>query len=185
MRKGNLGEVKRGRAAFEAEVRGLAQQLNQPVGRAFGRSCDADLGDARCTIDLSASAFHGSGTVTAATDARRFQASGLDSFASQWFSGGKLSWTSGANQGRAMEVKRHAVSAGAVTIELWQAMSENVEPGDTFTVTTGCDKQFATCKAKFANQANFRGYPYMPGNDAVLSCPACGDALDGKSRYGN
>ena len=61
MRKGNLGQVRRGRLAFEAEMRGLAHKLNQAVGRAYGYSCDADLGDARCTIDLSA--FTASGVV--------------------------------------------------------------------------------------------------------------------------
>jgi uncharacterized phage protein (TIGR02218 family) len=185
IRKGSLGQVKRGKLSFEAEIRGLAQRLNQPMGRAFGYSCDADLGDTRCTVDLSDAAFHGSGAVTAASDARRFTASGLGAFASGWFSGGKLTWTSGANMGRAMEVKRHAVSALSVSVQLWQAMSETVIAGDGFTITAGCDKQFTTCKTKFANQVNFRGFPYMPGNDAVLSYPSRGDALDGKSRHGN
>ncbi|HEY4264705.1 MAG TPA: DUF2163 domain-containing protein, partial [Micropepsaceae bacterium] len=185
MRKGSLGQVKRGKLGFEAEIRGLAQALNQPMGRAFGYSCDADLGDARCTVDLTEAALHSSGVVIAATDARRFTVSGLSAFASGWFSGGKLLWTDGANAGRAMEVKRHAISASSVSIELWQAMSETLMAGDAFTVTAGCDKQFATCKAKFVNQINFRGFPYMPGNDVVLSYPSRGDALDGKSRYGH
>src|SRR5207249_5194788 len=59
MRKGNLGEVKRGKTAFQAEVRGLAHLLNQPMGRAYGYSCDADLGDARCTIDLTDPVYRG------------------------------------------------------------------------------------------------------------------------------
>ncbi len=185
MRAGNLGEVKRGKTAFSAEVRGLAHLLNQPVGRAFGYSCDADLGDARCTIDLTDAAFRGEGSVAGATDARRFVVTGLESFADSWFSGGKLTWTGGANAGRAMEIKRHAVSTLGITIELWQAMSEAVTAGDAFAVTAGCDKQFATCKAKFANAVNFRGFPYMPGNDALLSYPNANQTLDGGSRYGN
>jgi len=185
MRKGNLGEVKRGKAAFSAEVRGLANLLNQPVGRSFGYSCDADLGDARCTIDLTNPAFRGAGTATSVLDQRRFLVSGLDGFADQWFAGGKLTWSSGANNMRAMEVKRHGVAASRVTIELWQAMSESVEVGDAFAITAGCDKQFSTCKAKFANAANFRGFPYMPGNDAVASYPNANQVLDGGSRYGN
>jgi uncharacterized phage protein (TIGR02218 family) len=108
MRKGNLGEVKRGKTAFQAEVRGLAHLLNQPVGRAYGYSCDADLGDMRCTIDLSNPLYRGAGTVAAITDQRRLTASGLDGFADQWFSGGKLTWTSGANANRAMEVNAMA-----------------------------------------------------------------------------
>jgi uncharacterized phage protein (TIGR02218 family) len=185
MRKGNLGEVKRGKTAFQAEVRGLAHLLNQPTGRAYGYSCDADLGDARCTIDLSNPLYRGVGTVTAVTDARRVTVAGLDSFADQWFTGGKLSWTSGANATRGMEVKRHGVAGARVTIELWQAMSEAVAIGDAFVVTAGCDKQFSTCKAKFANAVNFRGHPYMPGNDAVTSYPTQSQTLDGGSRYGN
>jgi uncharacterized phage protein (TIGR02218 family) len=176
MRKGSLGEVRRGKTGFEAEVRGLAHALNQPVGRVFAHGCDADLGDARCRAAVTPLA----GTVAVVTDARRFTANGLAQ-ESGWFTGGKLTFTGGANAGRAMEVKRHALA----TFELWQAMSEPIAAGDTFTVTTGCDKQFSTCKAKFANAVNFRGFPYMPGNDAVLAPAASSTPLDGGSRYGN
>jgi uncharacterized phage protein (TIGR02218 family) len=185
MRKGNLGQVTRGGSAFQAEMRGLAHVLGQPVGRAYGYSCDADLGDARCTVNLSGPAYSASGAVLSALDERRFSASGLSAFADGWFAYGKLSWTTGANAGRAMEIKRHGVSGGIVTIELWLEMSEAIQPGDAFTLTAGCDKQFDTCKAKFANGMNFRGYPYMPGNDAVTQYPASSQPLDGGSRYGN
>ena len=180
MRKGSLGEVRRGKTGFEAEVRGLAHALNQPVGRVFAHGCDADLGDARCGVSLQALA----GTVAVATDARRFTANGFAQD-SGWFAGGKLTFTGGANAGRAMEVKRHTLSGAIASFELWQAMSEPIAAGDTFTVTSGCDKQFATCKTKFANAVNFRGFPYMPGNDAVLAPPASSTPLDGGSRYGN
>lgn len=35
-----------------------------------------------------------------------------------------------------------------------------------------CDQRFETCKARFGNVQNFRGFPHMPGNDAVLAGPA-------------
>jgi uncharacterized phage protein (TIGR02218 family) len=177
MRSGTLGEVTRAGHGFSAEVRGLAQALNQPVGRAFGRLCDAALGDARCCITGTPVA----GAVTIAADSRRFTVSGLEDAASGDFTGGKLTFTSGANAGRGGEVKRHAVG----TIELWQAMSAAVAPGDGFTVTPGCDKQFSTCRDRFSNAVNFRGFPHMPGNDAVLAGPAAGQPMDGGSRYGN
>ena len=40
--------------------------------------------------------------------------------------------------------------------------------GDGFTIRAGCDKRMETCGAKFANTANFRGFPHIPGQDAVL-----------------
>jgi uncharacterized phage protein (TIGR02218 family) len=36
------------------------------------------------------------------------------------------------------------------------------------TIRAGCDKRIATCGTKFANVANFRGFPNIPGQDAVL-----------------
>jgi uncharacterized phage protein (TIGR02218 family) len=180
MKSGTLGEVTRAGGAFQAELRGLAQALNQPTGRAFGRLCDADLGDARCGVALAPMA----GVVTQAADARRFSAGGLDGTAAGDLTGGRLLFTSGANAGRAMEVKRHTKSGDSDGIELWQTLSQAIAPGDGFTVTPGCDKRLATCRDRFGNTANFRGFPHMPGNDAVLAAPAAGQPLDGGSRYG-
>lgn len=180
MRSGSLGEVKRGRTAFEAEVRGLTHVLNQPVGRVFGHGCDAVLGDARCTVALTPVAA----TVASVTDNRRFAAAGVLQ-ENGWFACGKLTFTSGANTGRAMEVKRHTLSAGLAGFELWQAMSETIAVGDAFTVTPGCDRQFSTCKIKFGNAVNFRGHPYMIGSNAALAAVSSSTPLDGGSRYGN
>lgn len=180
LRKGNLGEVTRGATGFSAELRGLAHRLNQPVGRLFQYACDADLGDARCGVALAAV----SGTVSAAQDDRVLTVSGLGAFAEDRFTRGRLTFTSGANAGAAMEVKQHALTSLGAVVELWQAMSRGVEVGDMFEVTPGCDKQFSTCKAKFANGTNFRGFPHMPGNDFVMSYPAAGGSNDGGSRNG-
>jgi uncharacterized phage protein (TIGR02218 family) len=173
MRSGTLGEVKRGKTAFEAEVRGLTQRLNQPAGRVFSHVCDAVLGDARCTVAVTPVA----GTVASVADNRRFTATASFGVGA----GGKLTFTSGANAGRAMEVKRQTGAA----FELWQAMSEAIAVGDSFTVTPGCDRAFATCKTKFSNAVNFRGHPYMIGAGAAFAVASSSSPLDGESRYGN
>lgn len=175
MRLGNLGEVTRGRHSFRAEVRGLAHELQQPKGRLFQFGCDADVGDARCGVDLDQAAFKGTGSAASVTASRSFTANGLDSFQSDWFTRGLLTWTSGANSGRAMEVKLHTRTSGSVTIELWQRMSAPVAVGDGFSVTAGCDKQFTTCRDKFDNAADFRGFPHIPGNDFAVSYPNSDD----------
>ena len=56
-------------------------------------------------------------------------------------------------------------------------MALAIAPGDTFTITAGCDKQFATCGAKFANAVNFRGFPHMPGNDYILAVARPGEPV--------
>lgn len=177
MRTGSLGEVRRSGAAFTAEVRGLAHYLQQPRGRLYQSGCDADLGDARCGVDLESPAFRGTGTVLAAPTPRVFTASGLWAFAAGWFTRGLVTFTSGANAGRSQEVKRHTLTGTEATIELWQPMALATAPGDAFTVTAGCDKQLTTCKARFANAANFRGFPHMPGPDYILAVAKPGDPV--------
>jgi uncharacterized phage protein (TIGR02218 family) len=181
LRTGHLGEVIREDGAFRAEIRGLAAALDEPRGRMFRHVCDADLGDARCGIDLGGTALHGTGTVTASGGKRRFEASGLDGFAAGWFERGRLTWASGANAGRAVEVRAHHVAGGVVTFELWQATHREIAADDTFVVTAGCDKLFQTCKAKFDNTDNFRGFPHMPGNDFALSYARTRDVNDGRA----
>jgi uncharacterized phage protein (TIGR02218 family) len=167
MRSGSLGEVRRAGLTFAAEVRGLAHYLQQPKGRLFQYTCDADLGDARCAVALAGATYTGSGAVAEAQSRRSFVVSGLSAYSDDWFTRGLLTFTSGPATGSKREVRAHRVAAGAVSIELWQPLGHLPAPGETFTVTAGCDKHFATCAAKFSNTANFRGFPHMPGNDFV------------------
>ena len=174
MRAGSLGEIRRNGLAFTAEVRGLSHYLQQPSGRLYQFGCDADVGDPRCKIDLTAPSLRGTGAVTQAQSARGFTASGVDAFASDWFTRGLLTFTSGSNAGRAFEVKRHTAGVDHVTLELWQEPANALHAGDAFAVTAGCDKQLGTCAAKFANSVNFRGFPHMPGNDFITSVARAG-----------
>jgi uncharacterized phage protein (TIGR02218 family) len=68
-----------------------------------------------------------------------------------------------------------------VRLSLWQSVPETIASGDPFTVTAGCDKTFATCRDRFANTVNFRGFPHIPGNDFVVASPSAGAGNDGGS----
>ncbi len=175
MRRGNFGEIRRGRTSFVAEVRSLAHWLNQTVGRTYQYYCDVDLGDARCGVNLASPLYSASGTVASTTGDRSFAATALGAFANDTFALGVVTWTTGANAGRKAEVA--AFASGAIT--LFEASVRPIYPGDGFVVTAGCDKQFPTCRNKFANGLNFRGFPHMPGEEAVLRYPNSGEANDG------
>jgi uncharacterized phage protein (TIGR02218 family) len=177
--RGKLGEVRREGQAFTAELRGLADALSQDSGRLFTARCGVDLGDARCRIDLGNAAYRGTGAVTAIEGTSIVAVSGLGGFADGWFTAGRLAWTGGANAGVAVEVKQHRVVAGEVRLSLWQAMAEPIAVGDSFAMTAGCDKSFATCRDRFANTDNFRGFPQIPGNDFVVSYPLPGSPDNG------
>lgn len=175
LRSGDIGEVRREGAAFAAEIRGLSHQLDQEKGRIFAASCDADLGDTRCKIDLDDPAYRAEGAVTAVEGSALVAVSGLGGFADEWFTRGKLVWSSGANAGLAVEIKAHRNQDGVVTLSLWQMPPNAMSAGDTFAVTAGCDKRFEACRDKFANALNFRGFPHLPGNDFVIGYAVPGE----------
>ena len=94
--------------------------------------------------------------------------SGLGAFEVGWFIFGTIEWTSGANAGRRTEVLGHDVTDGIAVLTLLEAPVRAIAEGDAFTIRAGCDKRIETCGAKFANTASFRGFPHIPGQDAVL-----------------
>jgi uncharacterized phage protein (TIGR02218 family) len=168
LRRGAVGQIRRGRMAFVAEVRSLAHVLGQTVGRTFQAGCDAALGDARCGIDLENTIYKGTGIVTDLLRDRAFMASGLSGFDAGWFTSGTITWTTGANAGRITEVLSHGLADAIATLTLLEAPVRAIAEGDSFVARAGCDKRIATCGAKFANVASFRGFPNIPGQDAVL-----------------
>ena len=77
------------------------------------------------------------------------------------FTGGKLTFTSGANNGIGIEVK---TSAGT-TLELVAPAPFTIAPGDTYTAHAGCTKRFLfDCVNRFGNGVNFQGFPHLPGS---------------------
>ncbi|WP_022721067.1 DUF2163 domain-containing protein [Rhodopseudomonas sp. B29] len=173
--RSTLGEVRREGQSFAAELRGLADALSQESGRLYTARCGADLGDGRCRVDLGNGTWRADGIVTAALGVTTLTVAGLGGFAAGWFTDGRLRWTGGANQGSAIEIKQHRLVGSDVRLSLWQAMAEPIVAGDTFVVTAGCDKLFATCRDRFGNATNFRGFPHIPGNDFVISYPVAGE----------
>jgi len=182
LRRGYLGRVTRGQIAFTSEMRGLATRLDQAAGRIFGRGCAWSLGDARCGINLAAAGRSGSGVVTAVNSAFDLAASGLSALATGVLARGRLVWTSGDNVGIAVELDRHVLTGSIATLTLMLPMGRAVQVGDAFTVTVGCDNVLTTCLDRFANVANFGGFPHMPGNDYAVTYAQQGAKNDGGKR---
>lgn len=158
LRVGTLGEVRGGRSKFTAEFRGLLQAYTRTIVRLVTKECTADLGDSRCKVDLAAITV--TGIVGLVLENRIIISQGAFQ-ADDWYTGGKLTWTSGANNGRSMEIKRNTVGR----IELSHAMYKPIALGDTYTIYPGCQKRFnEDCISKFANGLNFRGFPDLPGS---------------------
>lgn len=180
--RGTLGEITREDGAFRAELRGLSEALGQPMGRVYQPACDAVLGDAACGVDLTAPGYSAELRAEAVTDARVFRFTGLDGFADRWFERGRIVALSGTAEGLVGVVKNDRRDADGRTLELWQALGAGVAAGDELRLEAGCDKRPGTCRLKFGNLVNFRGFPHVPGEDWLMAAPRSDAVNDGGSR---
>lgn len=78
--------------------------------------------------------------------------------ASPAFSQGTLLFSSGINAGVSANIK----AADSESLHLSYPLETAPSPGDAFTAYQGCDHTMGTCQTKFANLANFRGFPFVP-----------------------
>lgn len=169
--RGSIGEIRRAGGAFHAELRGLTEALNRPMGRIFQKPCTAVLGDAQCRFDLGAPGYTADLEVRDHEDARLFRFAPMTGFDAAWFRRGRLDVLSGAGKGLWGMVKEDRDEAGARVIELWEPIRAALEPGDALRLTAGCDKRSETCRLKFNNLLNFQGFPDLPGEDWVMAYP--------------
>jgi uncharacterized phage protein (TIGR02218 family) len=179
---GALGAVSRTTSGFEAEVSGLSAALNAKIGRVFSRRCDAELGDARCGVDIAGGGFEHSVSVSAVINAASLRVDGAPAKAGGWFKLGVLRWTTGPNAGASHRVRADQISGATRVLELDPVPAKSPVSGDTAMLIAGCDKRFETCRSKFSNGLNFRGCPHMPGNDLLLRHAGSESIRDGGAR---
>ena len=143
--------------------------------------CDAELGDGRCRVDLDAGNFHASVSVVDAPDARTIDVAGAEAFEDGWFDDGTATWSTGALAGRKAAIETHRGLNGAARLRMTTDFVLTPAAGDALEIVAGCDKRIETCRVKFANVNNFRGFPFIPGDSVVAAYPVEGGVYDGGS----
>lgn len=180
--RGTLGEIRRVEGGFHAELRGLTEALNQTQGRVYQGACSARLGDNRCKVNLSAPGLSAEVTVAAVIGRHTFAFTGLEGFEADWFARGQLEVLSGPAEGLVGWVKSDVTNGSEREIALWQELRAVLDVGDAVRLTAGCDRRAETCRGKFDNFLNFRGFPHIPGEDWLTSYPTSRGQNTGQSR---
>jgi hypothetical protein len=243
---GYVGQLTIQNGMYKAELRGLAQLMQQDQGDIYSATCRAVFGDSKCTINLVPLTFTGSiqsvvnpvtwddATLTQtgpnaafvdtnghripttppytikvvpptggafvsnsevrdaaggtwlqvggspANDQYNVASDGTYTFDGTdnpgqivfidytyqigYFAYGTVKFLTGLNAGFSMDVK--AFAPGVVTLTM--TLPYPLTVGDTYSIVAGCDRLFGTCKARYNNVPNFRGEPYVPGQDVIL-----------------
>ncbi|WP_404336209.1 DUF2163 domain-containing protein [Sphingomonas sp. MMS12-HWE2-04] len=160
--EGTIGAVETRGGMLTAELRGAAAALERPVVEETSAECRAELGDRRCRVAMAERRRFAR---VVAVDGAVVTLDASESVANGW-GGGRLRWFGGANSGLEDSVVRsEGVRATLRRPPRFDGVGALVEIGE------GCDKAIATCAGRFANAANFRGEPYLPGIDLLTRYP--------------
>jgi uncharacterized phage protein (TIGR02218 family) len=181
--KGHFGEVTRAGGAFKVDLRGQTEVLNRAQGRVYQRGCSAGLGDGDCRFDLTQAGFRADLVVASLGADGQMMLQGDALQVAGFFQLGRAVMLTGQAAGLTAMVKQDDLAAGGRSVALWQGFALPVAVGDVLRLEAGCDRSAATCKDKFANLANFQGFPHIPGEDWQISYPDALQPKDGGSLF--
>lgn len=160
--EGRIGQVELRDGAFTAELAGIGALLDRPVCEATSPECRAGLGDARCRVAMAGRRRM---VRVAAVDDRMLTVDAVEPSANA-YGNGLVRWVGGSNSGL-----ESAVAASSGTTLTLRRPPRFAGIGALVELVEGCDKSIATCAGRFANAANFRGEPYLPGIDLLTRYP--------------
>ena len=162
--KGRIGTVTSDdMGKFTAEFRSESDLLGQSAGRLFQRTCSTYLGTPACGMNAALPAFRLSSTATAA-EGHVVTVPDAAAFDDDWFAFGTMTH---AATGSVFRIRKHDGNL----IYLWERPKFTIAPGDAVTVVAGCRRTIEVCQSKFDNAVNFRGFPFMPGQDYMSGYP--------------
>ena len=161
---GTVGAVSQEDSGFTAELRSAKAMLEaDPVPRT-SPTCRAQFCRPGC--GLSGLRFTHRAVLTI-VDAEVGRVT-FDGPAPDLLVAGEVRWLDGPHAGLTMDIV--AIEGDALILDA--VLSEALAPGTRARLREGCDHTLATCAGRFGNAINFRGEPFLPGNDLLTRYPS-------------
>jgi len=156
---GQLGRIENDRQSFSAELKSAKHILERDIVPRTSPTCRALFCGPGC--GLSSSRF---------TSVRRLEEIDVDqgrvrfaAIAPEHYIDGRIRFLAGPQTGLPFGV----IGSHGQWLVLDRPLVEGIEEGTRTELIEGCDHTLATCSARFANARNFRGEPFLPGNDLL------------------
>lgn len=156
---GQLGLVESNDRSFSAQLHSAKQILERDIVPRTSPTCRATFCGPGC--GLSAARFtstHRLGEID--VDHNRVHFPGLDNSNCV---DGRVRFLDGPQTGLSFGV----VAADTEWLTLDRPLAPGTPPGIRAKIREGCDHTLGTCGSRFGNAINFRGEPFLPGNDLL------------------
>lgn len=161
---GFISGVSREGQGFMAELASAKAALASDPIPLSGPSCRAQFCGPGC--DLNRAAFEHSAIVSAIDPDTNSVEVDLEDASPYRY--GSLRWLDGPNAGLEARISSSSGNRVTLTGQIVSAGTESLR----VRLREGCDKTIATCSSRFGNAVNFRGEPFLPGNDMLAQYPA-------------
>lgn len=158
-----VGEVVLRGIEFTADLRGIAQKLQQIFIQTTSLDCRWRFADAKCGLNPATYTRTVTVTEVESNDTFRANIAAPDRNKFQW---GLATWLTGNNAGGQMEIIRNHNQR----LHLFLPMPYDIEVGDSVSMIYGCDKNFTTC-GDYDNRRRFGGEPFLASSDLLISYP--------------
>ena len=161
--------------SVEFDGRGSAQIIAHPTSRmttgdvplhSYSTTCDWNLGDSNCGIDLETGTSPGgdafkcavtASAITVSSDGKTLTHADFGTFDDDWFTNGRALLGS-----ESVFVMSHEGTSINLLVPFQTAFT------GTFTVYAGCPKSMTFCDSKFGNTPNFGGCPWAPVRNPAM-----------------
>lgn len=173
LRTMRIAKITQSDGVFSAEMDGLLSGFDAPQGRHFRRNCDARFGDAHCGINTNLSIYQQNVTTLAGSGGLVVLVQTPAAQASNYANGAMVI------AGEMLSIAQIEIKSSHWRIHLRAEPKAPINTNQTGVLIAGCDKTFATCRDRFSNARNFRGFPHLPGNDAAYQFAKRNDVFDG------
>ncbi|KPP94114.1 DUF2163 domain-containing protein [Erythrobacter sp. HL-111] len=156
---GRLGRIESDDRSFAAELKSAKQDLEQDIVPRTSPTCRAAFCGPGC--GLSAIRFTSIRTLADLDfDRNRARFASLDAAACI---NGRVRFLEGPQTGLALGI----VGGSGDWVTLDRPLAGGTPLGARAEIREGCDRTLATCASRFGNALNFRGEPFLPGNDLL------------------
>lgn len=156
---GQIGRIEDDQSQFSAELRSNKSLLEQDLVPRTSPTCRAEFCGQGCGLSaVRFTAMHALAAVD--PEGNRVRFAGLDGEA---YVDGRVRFLGGPQTGVAFGV----INAAGEWLVLDRPLVEGTLPAIRAELREGCDHTIATCSQRFGNAANFRGEPFLPGNDLL------------------
>ncbi|MEL7445933.1 MAG: DUF2163 domain-containing protein [Pseudomonadota bacterium] len=157
--RGRIGQIEDNQSSFTAQLRSSKALLEQDLVPRTSPTCRAEFCGRGC--NLSAAAFTHTRTLADFDlDQNLVMFFGIDE---QDYVDGRVRFLAGPQTGITFGI----VSGTGAGLTLDRPLISGLEIGMRAELLQGCDHTLETCANRFANTTNFRGEPFLPGNDLL------------------